>query len=61
MEDKINDKIENIEFSADEEFEKPTITNVRYIDSENGVFANVWAIADTDSCGDPDCGCDGDS
>ena len=57
----IDDKIETIEISNVQESEKPIITNVRYIDSVNGVFANVWAIADTDSCGDPDCGCDNDS
>jgi len=53
----IDDKIQSIEISNLEEAEEPIITNVRYITSANGVFANVWAIADTDSCGDPDCGC----
>lgn len=56
----INDKIQSIEISVVEESETPIITNVRHIDSENGVFVNVWSVADTDSCGDPDCGCDND-
>lgn len=56
----IDDKIQSTEISNIEKAEQPAITKIRHIDSINGVFANVWAVADTDSCGDPDCGCDGD-
>lgn len=56
----IDDKIQSIEISNLEETDEPIITKVRHITSANGVFANVWAIADTDSCGDPDCGCHND-
>jgi len=40
--------------------ESAFIYNMRIIEVRNGVFDNIWSIADTDSCGDPDCGCDGD-
>jgi len=56
----IDDRIQSIEIPNIETSEEPIITKVRYIDSENGVFTNVWAVADTDGCGDPDCGCHND-
>lgn len=56
----IDDRIQSMEDLNTETSEEPTITQVRRIESANGVFANVWAVADTDRCGDPDCACDGD-
>ena len=56
----INDNIQSIELSTVEEAEKPKIMMIKYLHSEAGVFTNLWTVADTDGCGDPDCGCDGD-
>ncbi len=56
----IDDKIQSSELLTVEEAEKPMITKIKYLHSEDGVFTNLWTVADTDGCGDPDCGCDGD-
>ena len=56
----IDDRIQFLEISTNDDSTLPRISNFIKIDSNMGVFSNVWAIADTDSCGDPDCGCDND-